>query len=66
MIENIRKKIDSLHPAVKFIIRLIYPIGLYVIFHFGIHTALGMELRMMQFAFLLIWGVIEWQLFLKK
>jgi hypothetical protein len=66
MFEKLRRKINNSNPALRFIIRLLYPISLYVIFHLLFYNALGLDLRMIQFVFLIIWGGLEWQLFLKR
>lgn len=66
MLESLRKKIHQLPIFAKFIIRLLYPITLYFIFHFGLHKALGLEVQTIQILFLILWSLIEWQLFFKK
>lgn len=66
MINRLRNKIKGLSEVSKFVVRLLYPILLYVLFHFTIHVLIGLELRLTQFVFILLWGLIEWQLFLKK
>ena len=66
MIEELRNRIDNLSKGAKFIVRLIYPILLYLLFHFIMHSTIGLDLQVTQFIFIILWGIVEWQLFLKK
>lgn len=58
------EKIRGLKGFARFLFRLVYPISLYILFHFSLSTFL--ETNMLRLIFLLVWGGLEYFLFLKK
>ncbi|PWH86917.1 hypothetical protein [Brumimicrobium oceani] len=66
LLENLRKKVSKLSLGVKFIVRILYPVTLYLIFFFLLHINLRIELQNVQFVFIILWLLIEWQIFFKK
>lgn len=66
MLENLRKAVSKMSLGVKFIVRIIYPITIYLLFYFLLHLNFRMELQTVQIIFILLWLIIEWQVFFKK
>jgi hypothetical protein len=66
MFEELREKLNTLNPTLRFIIRLLYPITGYILFHFILYATLNLDLGITQFLFLILWGFVEWKLFLKR
>ncbi|RFC53806.1 hypothetical protein [Brumimicrobium aurantiacum] len=66
MLENLRRKVSQLSIGAKFIVRILYPIMIYLIFYIILHANVGVELQTVQLIFILLWLVIEWQIFFKK
>jgi hypothetical protein len=66
MFKELRDKLNTLNPTLRFVIRLLYPITAYIMFHFVLFAALGLDIGITQFLFLILWGSVEWKLFLKR
>lgn len=66
MLESLRQKIDRLSLIAKFIIRIIYPVTTYIILYFVMFKHFKMPLQTTQMAFIVLWILVEWQLFFKK
>jgi hypothetical protein len=57
------EKVNQLNGAVKFFIRIFYPILLFILLYIlGVKT-LNFEISTIQVLFILIWAFIEWRVF---
>jgi len=66
MLESLRQKISKLSLGLKFIIRVTYPVLLYILFYFLLHKTFRTQLQTTQLLFIFLWTIIEWQVFFKK
>jgi len=66
ILEKLRVKISKMPLGVKFIVRIVYPVLLYLIFFFLFHKNMRIELQTIQFVFIILWLLIEWKVFFKK
>lgn len=62
--QNFRQKINELPKVQKIIIRLIYPILMYIVLHFLLFRFYPREKETFQFVFIIIWAFVEWYFFL--
>lgn len=66
MLESLRKKISKMPLGLKFVVRILYPITLYLLLYFLLHISMRFGLQNIQLLFIILWILIEWQVFLKK
>lgn len=66
MLDKFRDKVKSLQPGMRSLLRIAYPILLYTLMHFVAVAAGQKEMRPLQLVFLLLWGAIEYLVFLTK
>lgn len=56
--------VNELNPGLKFIVRVVYPIIIFVLFYTIGFSLLQLDLLFVQVVFLLFWAFIEWRIFL--
>lgn len=66
MLDKIREKVSKLKGSTKFLVRLIYPILLFLIMHFLFVYGMNAKSSTVQLIFILLWAFLEWTIFLKK
>jgi len=66
ILESLRKTVSKMPLGVKFIVRIAYPVLVYLIFYFVLHKSFRVELQTVQFVFIMLWLITEWQVFFKK
>lgn len=62
----LRKKLRALPATQKFIIRILYPIVLFVIFYLIYLVTPIQNLQAVQLFFILVWALLEYLLFFKR
>jgi hypothetical protein len=65
-IAKVRNKLNNLPETTRRIVRIAYPIVLYIIAHFTAVAAGVTDLRPVQFGFLLFWGLLEYLFFFRR
>lgn len=66
MFSSLRKRVVGLGKTPKFIVRIVYPVAIYLIFHFLFINLLHFDANKIQIAFLFVWALIEWQVFFRE
>jgi hypothetical protein len=61
---KLRNKLDSLQPGDRSLIRMLYPIVLYLLIHFTAVAAGITQIRPVQIGFMFVWAAVEYLLFL--
>ena len=64
--QKIRTKINNLPKALQFLIRIVYPILLYVLIHFTVIIKIDINLKLIQGIFMLIWAALEYYFFFSQ
>jgi hypothetical protein len=62
--QKFRQKLNELSKVEKILLRLAYPILLYIILHFSLFQFYPREEKTFQFIFIIIWAFLEWYFFL--
>lgn len=66
MLENLRKRVKKLKSWQRFAVRIIYPMILFTLLNLVVVIArLPMGGRPMIIFFIVVWAIIEWQVFFK-
>ena len=66
MFETIRLKIRKLNPQLKFLLRIVYPVSLYLLFYWIFVYLLKSSVQPVQLIFILLWAFLEWKFFLSN
>ncbi len=64
--QKIRTKINNLPKAHQFLIRIVYPILIYVFIHFTVIIKIDINLKLIQGIFILIWAALEYYFFFSQ
>ena len=65
-LKEVRKKLRNLPATKKFIVRIVYPIVLFIPFYLIYKYTAITNIRLVQIIFIAVWGGVEYVLFLKK